>query len=284
MNLTIMMHDDGGATVTERLRVTEALRQLDRGMPAGKGILRHLKREAVLERMKMMGNGMTLASHKDVDLPDGSRESVAVYRIPDIEALRLPNPFVQNHPPAPMMRMGFRPCYKSHRSGEVGTITVRFDRVKSEPKTPAKGEEKDGAIPAGSPLDLQLYRDLRPVFADLASEFQVKVSLIVPNQPASRRRPAGDRTITLLRFSDKDTDRYAEPFLRNEEAMLALLQFKVNDPAITRHTGELGRNHQVPVHRGRRVPYHSDSFRIRPTRHLFKKYYAGRPKSEGGDR
>jgi hypothetical protein len=66
--------------------------------------------------------------------------------------------------------------------------------------------------------------------------------------------------------------------------MLALLQYKLNAHAIIRHTNEhFNKNYQVPLHRGR-SKYRSTGFHIRPTKYLFKKYFAGRPKSEGGDR
>jgi len=280
LEMAIRMDDEGGARVTERLRLSKVLLDISSGMPEGRDISEHLKRPSVLDRMKQMGKGITLVSHEERDLPAGARESVAVFHIPDIEDLRVPNPFVQNHPPAPMHRLLFRPCYKSHRSGEVGTVSVGF--VRAGPKSEAG---KDGAKlpPAATPLDRQSYRALMSVVEDLARDFQVKVTLTVPNQPAGGRRPAGDRTLTLLSFDDKDMDRHAEPFLRNEEAMLALLQFKFRDPAILNHTEVFSRNAHVPVHRGSKAPYHSDSFRIHPTRHLFKKYYAGRPKAEGGD-
>jgi hypothetical protein len=282
VDLNIALHnEDGGATVTERLRISEPLRQLSRNAPAGRSILHHLKRDAALERMKRMGKGITLVSHQEADLEDGSRESVALYRIPDFEDLRFPNPFVQDRRPHPMVRIHLRPCYKDHRSGRVGTLGGGFARVKSDFKPTDTAEEP---IPAVTPLDRQLLRDLQPIFTDLAKGFHVRVSLTAPNQPAGGRRSAGPVTHTLLSLNDKHLDRYAEPFFQNEEAMLALLQLKLDHKAIIKHTNEFFRkNHQVPVHRGR-SQYGSRGFRIRPTTYLFKKYFAGRPKSEGGDR
>ena len=277
--LGIQLHDkDGGATITERLRINKPLLDLAREAKSGQGIEKHLEASAARKRMKEMGQGMTLVSHEITDLPDGSRESLAVYKIPDVENLRVPNPFVQNQPPAPMQRIKFAPCYKSNRNGEVGTISVRFVNAGAKKK-----ESNTKLPPSETPLDRQLYRDLRPIVENLAKGFQIKVTITIPRQPARRRRAAGDMTVTLLSFEHKDKDRNSEPFFQNEEAIMALLQLHLRDSAILNHTKVFPRNADVPVHRGASAPYHSHNLRIRPTKHLYKKYFAGRPKSQGGD-
>ena len=81
---------------------------------------------------------------------------------------------------------------------------------------------------------------------------------------------------------DKDLDAHGRKFLENEELMLSILRFRMNAANIVSHTSGFPNNLTVPVARGRR-PYASGRFRIRPTKALFKKYYAGRPKSQGGD-
>ncbi len=280
LELAIEMHDkDGGATLTERIRFSQMLLNLEEGMGGEVELARHLGREAAMERMEKMGAGIALESHAETALPDGSRESVAVYRIPDIEALRLPNPFLEDHPPGPVHRLKLEPTYRSRRSAEIGTVRVRMVRAES---TESLDVNDADAIPADTPLDLQRYRDLQPVFAHLMKDFEVTIALTVPNQPGGRRRREGDRTIALLHFNDRHMDQRSEPFLQNEEAMLSLLQFKMSDADITDHTKDFWRNPQLPVHRGR-SHYGSTHFRIEPTRHLFKKYFAGRPRSEGGD-
>jgi hypothetical protein len=295
VDLGIELHDDGAATLTERLRLSAALLDLAPGMA------RHLKREAAAERMQRMGQGMTLESHAEGRIADGSLESVAVFRIAAVDDLRLANPFVQDRKPAPMMRLEFKPIYHNpSQPRTVGNVIVRL--VPAEPRAqppdgaaeadaetpalpPESAEESAAAAPAApeTPLELQGYRHLQSLFADVMKDFAVKVSLTAPNQPTGGGRPAGATTIRLLSFTGADLDRQAVPFLENEEAMLALLQFKLSDPAILTHTVEFPRYRQVPVHRGRR-PYASTQFQILPTRQLFQKYFAGRPKAEGGDR
>ncbi len=281
LELAVEMHEkDAGATVTERIRFSQTLLHLDEGGGGKVNLVSYLGRQGALNRMKRMGKGVTLVSHAENKLPDGSRESVVVYRIPDIEDLRLPNPFVQNNRPAPLMRFRFSPTYE-RRSGSdvIGTIGIGL-RV-AEGESGPKAGEADALLPE-TPLDFQMYRDLKPIFADMMNDFEVKVVLTVPGQPAERGRPEGDRLITLLHFHDGHTDRHAEPLIRNEEAMLSMLQLKLGDAPITEHTRNFPRYEQVPVHRGR-SNYGSTSFRIWPTRHLFRKYFAGRPKSQGGD-
>ncbi|MFW6151757.1 MAG: hypothetical protein ACOC6C_02160, partial [Verrucomicrobiota bacterium] len=108
LELAIDMHDDGSAEMTERLRFSKALLDLD----DGSDLARYLGRAGAQARMKSMGEGLALKSHEEKKYPDGSRESLVVYNIGDIEDLRLPNPFVQQRPPAPMIRFRFIPVYK----------------------------------------------------------------------------------------------------------------------------------------------------------------------------
>ncbi len=282
LELAIEMHEeDGGATLTKRARFSETLLNLEKGRDGNVELARHLEREAAQARMAHMGEGVVLKSHTVEKLDGGSRESVAVYRIPDIEDLRLPSPFVQNSSPAPLprLRFHFSPVYE-RRSGRdvVGSIGLSWREVESE----SGSQDEAAASFPETPLDFQEYRDLMPVFADMMSDFEVKVVLTVPGQPATHGRSEGDRRITLLHFQHGHTDRHAEPLISNEEAMLALLQLKLDDAAITEHTRHFPRYEGVPVHRGR-SNYGSTHFRIWPTRHLFQKYFAGRPKSQGGD-
>ena len=275
LDLQIEMEDDGGATLTERIWLSRALLELNSDLQ------HHLLRESALERMKIMGKGMTLVNHKVNKLGDGSAESLAVFHIPVIEDLRLPNPFLQDGRPAPMVRFEFRPIYSSpSRPGEVGNVSVRL--VPTESPADSNVGSESTAPQAASPRELEVFRKLQPVFADLMRDFAVRVTLIVPNQPTKSGRPAGPLRIRLLSFTGADLDRNGAPFLENEEAMLALLQLRLNDPSILTHTAQFPRNERVPVHRGSN-PYGSTHFQIRPTRSLFQKYFAGRSRSEGGD-
>lgn len=281
VDVNVTLQHDGGATVTERLHVSRALLELDQAV-GGPGAGAHLERAAAQQRMKSMGKGVVLTSHETVAREDGSRESVTVYNIPDVEDLRLPNPFLQDGNPAPMVRFHFSPTYsRPPRHWSLPVLSVRLRPAEDTPRPP---EGESVLPPSATPLDRQAYRDLQPIFADLLQDFRIRVTLTVPDQPRVGTSPAGERTMTLLDINDRQTDRHAELFFENEEIMLALLQYRVNDEAVTGHTRHFPGNPQLPVLRGTSLPYHSSTLSIRPTKHQYRKYYAGRPKSEGGDR
>ncbi len=275
LDLDVALRHDGGATVTERLRVSRELLELDR-QAGGPGAGAHLERAAAQQRAKTMGKGAALASHETSDMPDGGRESVAVYTIPDVEDLRLPNPFIQDRRPAPMARFSFRPITGRLPRGwsERPVLSVSLQPADDTPRP----EKKDSTLPpSATPLDRQAYRDLQPIFSNLLRDFHVRVTLTAPDQPRVRTSPAGDRTLTLLYINDRHADRHAELFFQNEEAMLAMLQYQFNDSAVTDHTRHFPANPQVPVHRGR-SNYGSTTFAIRPTKALQKKYFSGKAK------
>ena len=284
IEMTIQMHEEGGATITERVRFSKRLEELDSGAPPEKKLVRLLQRQAAEQRMKRMGKGVTLASHKVAELQDGSHESVAIYKIPDIEDLRLPNPYLDQAPPSRMMRLRFSPIYKFvhsyHRVGDLMLYLVPAERPEREPR-----KEDEAPPPGPTPAELQALRDLQPVFVDLVEGLELELRLIATRPICYghvRDMRAGSRTITLFSFTDRDLDAYGQRFIENEELMLSLVRLRMNAENLTDHTQDFARNLTLPVFRGRK-PYASGRFRIKPTRHLFEKFYAGRPRSQGGD-
>ncbi|MFO7900787.1 MAG: hypothetical protein R6V58_17220 [Planctomycetota bacterium] len=280
---SITMHEDGGATIRERVRFSRPLRQLDQGTPKEQKLVRLLDRKHALLRAKQMGRGCRLVRHEVEDLQNGARESRAVYKIPNIEDLRLLNPYVQYGRPGRKMRLRFTPIYRRvHSFHKVGDLMMALVPAEPEERRGGKDEEPP---PEPTPAESQMLRDLRPVFADLMKGLQVTVKLTatkpIPGGTIRHRR-SGGRTITLLSFSHKDLDRHGRRFVDNEEAMLSLLRLKFQAGSICDHTTTFTNNLTVPVSRGR-YPYASTRFRIKPTKALFKKYYHGRPVSQGGD-
>ena len=61
----IKLHEDGSATVTERLEILPALLEMEAGATSLTGMTfeRLLSRERAQERVKEMGKGVTLVSH-----------------------------------------------------------------------------------------------------------------------------------------------------------------------------------------------------------------------------
>ena len=286
VDMTVQMHESGGATLTERVRFSKRLIELDVGTPKDRQLVRLLERRAVDARVKQMGVGAKVVSHKLATLQDGSRESIAVYSIPDIEALRLINPYLHDAAPGRMMRLRFDPIYKRvhsyHRVGHLMMYLVPAERPKRRPRP----KDPPAPPPSPTPADLQKLRELQPVFADLMKGLHVRLRLIGTTPislGAIRNRRSASKIIHLISFSDKDLDAHGRKWTDNEELMLSMLRFRMNAANIVGHSSGFPNNLTVPVFRGSR-PYASGRFRIRPTRALFTKYFHGRPKSQGGDK
>jgi hypothetical protein len=281
VEVTIQMHDDGSAIVTERVRFSQALMELDRTAPADQQVRRLLERPAIEARMKEMGKGIALQSHAVTSQPDGGRESIAVYKIPDVEDLRLVNPFLAGSDPNRLMKLQFSPIYKVvhsfHALGELMLAVVPAETPKRE--TPAS----QPATPA--PVDLQIVRHLAPMFGDMMRGFQVRLRLIA-TKPITwgyvRDRGSATKIIDLLLFTDQDLDAYGVRFLENEELMLNLMRLQFDAELIADQVQGFAGNATLPVFRCRK-PYGSGTFRLPPNPHQFQKYFHGRPKSEGGD-
>jgi hypothetical protein len=283
VEVSVQMHENGGATITERVRFTRRLLELDADTPTKQKLARLLDRDAVERRASHMGKGIKIASHKVSELQDGSLESRAVYTIPEIENLRLINPFVHDAAPGRVMRIHFSPIYKRvhsyHKVGELMMYLVPAERPKRR-----RGDDEEPPPPP-TPAELQTLRDLQPVFADLMQglEFKLRLTATKPiSSGAIRHRKSASKTINLISFTASDLDAHGRKFIENEELMLSILLLRFDAPNLVQHSSGFPNNLTVPVLRGRR-PYASTRFRIKPTRALFKKYYHGRPKSQGGD-
>ena len=285
IEMTVQMHDHGGATVTERVRFSKWLLELDGNTQKDKQLARLLERPAVDERVKHMGAGAKIVSHKKTVLQDGSHESVTVYSIPNIDDLRLVNPYLPDAAPGRMMRLSFSPIYKRvhsyHRVGDLMMYLVPAQRPKRGPRRPDDWTPP----PPPSPVELQALRELQPMFADLMKDFQVTLRLIGTTPIASgaiRNRNSASKIITLVSFSHKDLDASGRLWVNNEELMLSMLRFRMFAENITAQVRGFTGNHTLPVMRGHTM-YASGRFRVVPTKAQFKKFYAGRPKSQGGD-
>jgi hypothetical protein len=284
IDVTVEMEEDGGATITERVRFSAALLDLDKDTPADQQVARLLTKEAVQERTKIMGKGVRLVSHQATDLPGGARQSLAVYHVPDLEDLRLLNPYLIQAPANRLMRFQLTPIYRFvhsfHRVGDVMLYLVPAETPKRRPR-----REDAPPPPEPTPAQLQTIRDLQPAFADMLEDFHIKLRLIA-TKPISlgyvRDRKASTKVINLISFTHQDLDAFGSPFVENEELMLTLLRWRMDADVLTEHTKGFANNLTVPVFRGKE-PYAVGRFRIKPTKHLFQKFYAGRPKSQGGD-
>lgn len=291
LDLLITINDDGSATVTETVRLTEPVLDMAATLPANEGLEVLLKRPRAEERVKLMGRGAVLVSHEVRDLLGGAKECVTVYSIPEVNDLRLCSMAVahEDYEKWPM-RLIHAPHYTDGSGYNIGTMTVHV----TTPRQRGNWARPDGLKPdppALSPADLQKYRDILPVFKDLMSGFRVscRIDCYSPvGWATSRRAREMTREYVLLEFNDKNLDQYGTPILDNEEFILALVRWDVRSPHILNVVQHLASNLTVPVwlpHRGMSMPsFGNDRYlALPPSKSLFDKYFKGKPRYYGGD-
>ncbi len=276
VEVTIDMNHDGSATITERVHLSRELLELDRRLDRDPKAEDLVGRAQIDRRAEQMGEGIEVRSHEVERGEDGSIEARTVYRIPDVEDLRLVNPYLAHGRVGRVMRIRFRPMYERgsgwHR---VGHLSMSLVTAEEAPPLP---EDLEEAAPAAStPAEIQTLRDLRPVFADLLSESEVTIRVTYPDDSEHD----GVGRIVLFSFKGDDLDAHGRHFLENEEVMLRILQLDFEAGIIRDHIHGGRRRPTGPTFRGRW--YASGRFVIPPTEHLFEKYFKGRPKSQGGD-
>ena len=244
VDITVEMHDkDGGATVTERIRVTRKLIEACPAEADQKKLLNHLSRAGAQKRMKHMGKGISLTSHKQEKLPDGSIEAVAVYTITDINQLIIPNPFIADRPAATRARFF---CSTIKRKGKLLSVMQTGARLMHNrivyPKEMVKKVK--------TPRDRQILREMKPVIVDMLADFQVRIRLKVPTRYTYgdvRNFASGPKTALILSISADDLDRHGNNFFENEEIMLALLQMDFKSPVIASQIRHFVNNTSLPV-------------------------------------
>jgi hypothetical protein len=272
---TIALKADGSGTITERVNFSRKL--LDAAAAAGPELQLEplLAKEAVLARMKGMGKGITLTRHEVRDGPKGSRECVSVYRIPDLADFVYVCPYLPKGYPHRLkgIRTRIKPLYHDHHSWRhlAGRVHVGFERF--PPTKRAKQGEKTDERPGRSPLAAQVFRELRPVVADLMEGMQIKLAFegYAPVEVKARDRAAGTPRVDLVSFSPhRDMDVYGYPFAENEEAMIDLARRDWNSAWIENNVKNWASNKTLPV------LHHGYGIIFRPSRHYFKKYFEGK--------
>ncbi|MCX7805869.1 MAG: hypothetical protein N3A38_11860 [Planctomycetota bacterium] len=281
----VRVNEDGSATVIERLRFSRAL--LDQAGDRQAELLGLLSREAALERMKSMGEGVRLVKHVLREAGDDSRESVAVFQKDDINGLRYASPWPAFPDYASNNIVEFRmyPLYKSqpYQAGVAGHMCIEVRHLK-----PPKGEApppKDAPPPKGpSPLELQVFRDTGPMFRDMMKGFRIR--LVVESYSAVhhglgvRGEKAGANEVDLIFFTDRDLDKHGRAFLENEELMLDLVRWELGSQDIVNHVSGYGSNPTIPVFAplGSRYMwwYGGHTIWFKPSRQLFDRHFAGK--------
>jgi len=293
IEMHVRLHQDGSATITERVRLSRRLLELSKQKGPAKGIASFLTRETVLARMKQMGTGMKLVSYALRDAPKGARESVAVFKIPNLNDFQYVSPYFAqyDYPKHTVLKCKMFPIYRrahggwAHLPGQMGVNFYPATRGRP-PRRP-----KDWKPPPGpTPAQLQVFRDLRPVFRDLMQDFQLKLTFEsyapLRFKPYYRYRgqSAGTKTYDLIDFSHTDLDQYGFEFLANEEIMLELLRLRTGGANVRKAVAGHAGNLTVPVYH----PNGAAEIYFNPSRIFFDKYFKGKTlhfyKKEGGPR
>ena len=286
LEVRIKLDPDGTALVTERVRFSEALLDLAKDKPDLQ-LTTLLTKDAALERMKRMGKGIALVSHDLREVGGGDKESVAVYKVQDLNEFQYVSPFLAytDYPQNNIVKCRFEPLMKGRNyGGSAGQLAIAFRLLQ-----PPKGEPRlrpDEAPPKGpSPVELQALREIEPVFREMLKDFRIRFTFesyspIAHTGFGWRGYKERVRYVDLINFSDQDLDVYGGKFLENEEIMLDLIRWKLGSKNVTDTTYAFMTNASVPVF----LPWgaatsrwiQSDEIYIPPSRALFDKYFAGK--------
>jgi hypothetical protein len=274
----IELKPDGSAVITERLRFSRRLLAYrDR---AGKDldVARLLTREAALKRMASMGDATKLAKHEVKNLPNGDRESIATFTVADINTFQYVSPWLgyADYPANNVVKCVLKPAYKSHHYNlrRAGDMYVNF--IHTKPARKERGKGKDLPLPTGrSPLEMQAYRNLGPLFRDAMKGFHVRLTF--ESYAPIRKSKLGRRTrkqIDVINFSWRDRDTHDLPFLENEEALLDLVRWDFTSGDIGSQVAGAPANRTVPVFVATAASRWDIPFA--PSRYFFDKYFKGK--------
>ena len=281
----IKVHEDGTATVTERVRFSRRL--LDLAGDKQADLVKLLSKEAVQERMKRMGEGVQLVSYELRDADGASKEAVAAFKVEDLNKFQYASPWLAyvDYPENSVVKFKMEPLYKSqaYGGGRAGMMCVSLHFAKN-PVAEQRLREGETPPPGPSPWENQFYRELAPVFRDMLKDFQVRLRFEsyapLDSRFATRGRQAAVKALDLLSFSDKDLDSSGGSFLENEEIMLGLGRWHFGAADVAAHVKDCENNHTVPVFTpfGSRHMWWTGSANIsfRPSRQLFDKYFVGK--------
>ncbi len=270
---TISLHEDGSATITERMQFSRQLLEFrDKEQPE-LNVAALLEKPRILERMKHMGKEITLVSHKVQDGERGSRESISVFKIPKVEDFRYVSPFFGKGDYAQQNAMTCRiwPQYDDRWTGmRGGHMYVEF---RSESKNVGDSNPR-GVTPEGR----QLYRQLKPMFEDMLQDFQIKfvfesyAPLHVHGRSSGGQRGSGTRThrAHLIDISGENLGGGGRRFIANEEAMADVLQGFINGPHAKANTGFGATSQLFRFSNGGTV------IGFRPSKYYFDKYFKGK--------
>ncbi len=287
LHLRVRLNTDGSATVYENVRFSRRLLDLGGKQDTELKIAPLLEKAAVGERMKHMGKGIKLLSHKVVEVEKGARESQSVFQIADVRELKYVSPFMAyaDYKANNVLQVRMAPLYKSNNYvGVAGQMGVGF-RLLKRPQNHPRRDEKAPKPKGPPPRQQQILRDLKPVFRDMLAEFKLRLTFecyapISATGFGWRDRRAGTNIVDLINVTDHDLDLYGDAFFANEEIMLDLLRGDLGSANIVNTVQHFRDNKTVPLFlpfgSANRWWHPNDGIFFRPSRQLFDKYFKGK--------
>jgi len=276
LETNIVLHSNGSGTITERVNFTRKLLDLAKNAGPELQLEPLLTREAALSRMKHMGKGISLVSHKTRNGAGASRESITVFKIPNLADFTYMSPFVPRYAQttAPKFKTMIYPTMADHPSWyyPAGLVCAEFRPVYTGKAIASTN------LPSRSPLASQALRDLRPVFQDLLGELKIKITFesYAPIKIAFYRsgfRDANAKThkVDLIDIAPgRDLDAYGFPLLDNEEVVVDLLRWDLKSPWVAKTVQGWSKNKTLPaLHAGGGIYF-------KPCREYFDKFFKGK--------
>ena len=283
---TVSYQEDGSAVITERVNFSRKL--LDMASAEGSGaqlqLLPLLQKEAALERMKSMGKGITLVSHKMQDGLKGSKESLTVFKIADLNDFTYISPWMayRDYSENNAIKWNVVPMYKSraYGGGSAGEIAIELRHVKGGPK----GDPDKTPEPEVPPASAQVYREISPVFRDILQDFQLKLTFEgyapVYYGLNSRGQRSMVKSVDIINVTDKDLDKYGYNFFENEEIMLDLVRWELGAADVVDHVKDYSANATLPVFSplgSRHGGWHGyGHIHLRASKTLFDRHFTGK--------
>ena len=282
----VQVHEDGSATITERFQLSRRLLEFEQSGGTGVVLSAELTKEALLERMKLMGKGIKLVSHTVRDGEAGSRESVAVFEIPDVTEFQYASPYLSlpGYKGRCLMKGQAVPRNFTDNYNPPGYVYLSFEPVVNDPVKakvdPPPPPPKPGDPPpkGPTPLDLQMLRHMQPVIRDMLDGLRLRFTIESYavmyagwGAPGVRNGSSNTHEIDIIDISDKNLDAYGANILENEEVMLELQQLQFDGPNLRHHQeGYIG-NLTLPLLLGRAQPAI-----FKPSRYFYDKLYTGK--------
>lgn len=294
LHVHVKLNEDGSARITERMRFSRRLLDRKQTAPNGESLVSCLSKANAEARAKQMGSAVRLIKHEQKELEDGSQESVAVFAAPDLNGIRLHAPFLglKGHQKGHLQCV-VEPCYR-HRwasPDQPGWMAVHFHRR----GFPGQPKAKKGERPVGpSPKELQRYRDFIPALADTLKDFHVKLTFESYNDLLAgykhgmrwvKKRGTGITTgeYILLDLSGKKIDRWGQPILESEEAMVEVMSGHFGGPNVKAQLGRMSHSSRAPLLFPLGLAWYNWRRAFKPSAYHYKKYFDGRPVSQGGN-